>query len=431
MYKDYKKEDKHLKKQWIRIISFIMMICMISMVSIGCGRSNQDSGKKLTINILNYKRETVDILQKMIDKFEKENPNIHIQMDSPSDAMTILKTRLVKENPPDIAILGGERSYADFVDADTIVDISDYKGLDKVKDVYKDMAKQLELSKKKGTYCVPYAANAAGVLYNRDMFKKYGWKIPETWDEFISLCKQIKSDGETPFYFMLKDSWTGITPWNALAANLTSTTIYDNVNQGKDSFSNHYGEPAKKLKELLNYGQKDPFAYSYNDGTNAFSKGDSAMLLTGNFAIPQIRSTNPDMNLGAFTLPVLNDASKTKLVSGIDVMFSVMKADHKKECLKFIDFMLQDENVVTYMKQSSSVSCIEGKFPIPDDLKEMEKYFNNNRVIDFPDHHYPADLPAGDMIQGYLMNNDMKTFLNKFDTEWKKSNRNLIRKLQK
>lgn len=140
----------------------------------------------------------------MIDKFEKENPNIHIQMDSPSDAMTILKTRLVKENPPDIAILGGERSYADFVDADTIVDISDYKGLDKVKDVYKDMAKQLELSKKKGTYCVPYAANAAGVLYNRDMFKKYGWKIPETWDEFISLCKQIKSDGETPFYFMLK-----------------------------------------------------------------------------------------------------------------------------------------------------------------------------------------------------------------------------------
>ena len=47
----------------------------------------------------------------MIDKFEKENPNIHIQMDSPSDAMTILKTRLVKENPPDIAILGGERSY--------------------------------------------------------------------------------------------------------------------------------------------------------------------------------------------------------------------------------------------------------------------------------------------------------------------------------
>lgn len=50
---------------------------------------------------------------------------------------------------------------------------------------------------------------------------------------------------------MLKDSWTGITPWNALAANLTSTTIYDNVNQGKDSFSNHYGEPAKKLKELF------------------------------------------------------------------------------------------------------------------------------------------------------------------------------------
>ena len=60
----------------------------------------------------------------------------------------------------------GDRAYADFVDADIMVDLSDYAGLDKVQDVYLTMAKQLELRQKEGQYCVPFASNAAGVLYN-------------------------------------------------------------------------------------------------------------------------------------------------------------------------------------------------------------------------------------------------------------------------
>ncbi len=49
-------------------------------------------------------------------------------------------------------------------------DISDLDAVDTVKEAYLDMDKELEFIPKDGTYALPYAANAAGVLYNKDMF---------------------------------------------------------------------------------------------------------------------------------------------------------------------------------------------------------------------------------------------------------------------
>lgn len=54
---------------------------------------------------------------------------------------------------------------------------------------------------------MPYVANAAGILYNKDMFEEHGWQIPESWDELIDLCQEIQSEGILPFYFGFRDTW--------------------------------------------------------------------------------------------------------------------------------------------------------------------------------------------------------------------------------
>ena len=55
-----------------------------------------------------------------------------------------------------------------------------------------------------GTYALPYAANAAGVLYNKDMFAENGWKVPTNWSEFTALCDEIKESGTLPLYLGFK-----------------------------------------------------------------------------------------------------------------------------------------------------------------------------------------------------------------------------------
>ena len=76
-------------------------------------------------------------------------------------------------------------NYSNFIDSDMLMDICDYKGLEDIKEAYKEIDKALEFVPEDGVYAVPYVANAAGILYNRELFKEHGWQIPTTWDEFM------------------------------------------------------------------------------------------------------------------------------------------------------------------------------------------------------------------------------------------------------
>ena len=68
---------------------------------------------------------------------------------------------------------------------------------------------------------------------------------------------------------------------------------------GNTTFSDTYGPVAEKdACAFLDYAEKNPYAYGYNDACTAFARGESAMYPIGSYAIPQIKSVNPDMNIG-------------------------------------------------------------------------------------------------------------------------------------
>ena len=54
-------------------------------------------------------------------------------------------------------------------------------------------------------------------------------------------------------------------------------------------------------------------------------------------------------------------------------------------------------------------------------------------MADYQDHHYPSEMSVDAMIQTFLLDsseNATDTFLARFDTDWKRYNRDLIRKVQ-
>ena len=59
--------------------------------------------------------------------------------------MTILKTRFIREDYPDIIGIGGDINYSYFVDAEILADISDYSGLQNINQGYLDIDEALEL----------------------------------------------------------------------------------------------------------------------------------------------------------------------------------------------------------------------------------------------------------------------------------------------
>ena len=275
---------------------------------------------------------------------------------------------------------------------------------------------------------MPYVANAAGVLYNRDLFEEHGWEIPETWDEFTALCEAIQAEGIQPLYFGFKDTWTCLAPWNALAVDLAPADVCKQVNQGKTTFSQEYGEIADKMLQLLAYAEEGPFAYGYNDACTAFANGESAMYTIGSYAIPQIKSVNPDLNIDSFVMPGSNDTEQNYLNSGVDLQFCVTEAcENKEAAYEVLDFLLENENIQLYLDAQNAVPCKDDVFELSPMLDGMKTYIEEGKMKDYQDHYYPSEMAVDAQIQTFLINQDKDAFLKKFDKDWLRYNRDIIR----
>lgn len=421
------------KNRKVVMTSLVAGIMAAATIMSGCGNGQEDNGK-VTIEIVQYKPEAVKVFEALEQKFNETHDDIELKIDSPNDAMTILKTRFIREDYPDIIGIGGDINYSNFLDSNMLMDISDYEGLDSIKDAYLAVDKELEFIPMDGVYAVPYMANAAGVLYNKDLFDQHGWTIPTTWDEFTALCESIQNAGIQPLYFGFKDTWTCLAPWNAISVDLAPSDVCAQVNRGETTFTEQYREVAERTKALLQYAQDDPFAYSYNDACTAFARGESAMYVIGSYAVPQIKSVNPDMNIDSFVFPASNNAEENILNSGNDLQFSIMEnCPNKEAAYEVLDFLLEDENVQAYIDDQSAVPCKEGDFVLPTMLSGMSSYIEEGKLADYQDHHYPSEMSVDALIQTFLMDesdNAVDTFLNKFDTDWTRYNRDLIRKVQ-
>ena len=149
---------------------------------------------------------------------------------------------------------------------------------------------------------------------------------------------------------------------------------------------------------------------------------------------PQIKSVNPDMNIGSFTFPANDEESDNVLNSGIDLQFSVMKACKNKEAAyEVLKYLYEDETIQIYLDDQGGIACKDGDFAIPETLEDMHSYIENNRMADYQDHHYPSEMSVDAMIQTFLLDtsdNAQEKFLKKFDSDWKRYNRDLIRKVQ-
>lgn len=160
------------------------------------------------------------------------------------------------------------------------------------------------------------------------------------------------------------------------------------------------------------------------------------MYVIGSYAVPQIKSVNPDINVDSFVFPASNNAEENLLNSGNDLQWSVMagKEEKKEAIYTVLDFLYEDENIQTYLDDQSAVPCKKGDFELPSMLDGMKEYIENDKMADYQDHHYPAEMAVDAMIQTYLMDGRADAtdlFMERFDTEWVRYNRNLIAKVQK
>lgn len=401
-----------------------------SLLFSGCTTERSDG--KVEVEIVSYKQEAVSIFEQLMDEFNSTHDDIYLNIQSPADAVTVMKTRFVRENYPDVIGIGGDADYASFTDSNILADVSDCPTMEEVNPAYRDILESVTYVPMDGVFGVPYVANAAGMLYNVDMFEEKGWEIPTTWDELIALCDEIKAEGEVlPFYLGYLDTWTILSPWNSITTNLVPSDLARQVNAGTAKFSDYYREPAEMMLQMLDYAEEGPFAYSYNDACTAFARGQAAMYPCGSFAVPQILSVNPEMNIGMFPMPSAKNPDDRIVVSGVDLQWCVAEScPHKDAVYEVISFLAQPENIQTYIDDQRAIPCLEGDFTLDPLFDGIAEWIEEGKLLDYLDHSYPSAMACDAQLQTMLLSKDIDAFLEKWDTDWQRYNRSVIRKVQ-
>ncbi|KQY82074.1 ABC transporter substrate-binding protein [Paenibacillus sp. Root52] len=396
-----------------------LLLCGMMAVLLSSCTSRDSANGKVQIEFFQNKPEAKATFDDLIQTFNAAHADIQVTQVNPPDAETVLKTRVVKNDIPDIMAMGATDTYSTLAQSDIFTDLTDSSLVQTIDPNYIQMLKDVTgMDEVTG---IPYATNANGIMYNKTLFNEMGLDVPKTWDELIATAQQIKDAGKIPFYFTYKDDWQTNLPFNALGPNLVGIDFYLERRENKVTFKEKYREVAEKQLELMKYGHSDNFGKAYSDGNRAFANGEAFMYIQGTWAIPEIRKANPNVDIGFFPFPTGNDASQIKLVNGIDSLFTIAAdTPNRAQAEEFIAFLLEPENIGRYIDEQTLFSAVEGVKQDDPAVQELMPYIEQGKVIDFADHYIPAAVQLNSIVQSFLQNQNIDNYLDTLDKEWDK-----------
>lgn len=391
---------------------------MLALVA-GAGCSSA-AGGPTTITLFQFKPEAVDFFTQAAADFEAENPDVRVVVDNVPDAETLLRTRVVKGDVPDVMTLNGNATFGELASAEVFGDWSGDPLLEEVNPAYVDVVQELGVGSPGAVNGVPFAANASGVLYNTAIFAEQGLEVPRTWDELVAAADSLEQAGVTPFYGTLADAWTVQAALAPLVPQTQPEDFFEQRFAGTTTFEQGWQEPLDKLGTLFGYTQPDAGSRGYDDGTQAFARGEAAMLLIGSYAIPQVRTFEPDFEIGSFALPATDDPQDTTVVSGVDVVLATAReGEHPEESRRLVEFLMEPERVAAYAEAQVAIPTLEGQSAQDPSLAELQPLIDAGRVDGFFDHQFIPAIPLGPQLQSYLLGGaDAGTTLRELDEDW-------------
>ncbi|MBS5932842.1 MAG: extracellular solute-binding protein [Clostridiales bacterium] len=411
------------KKLALALCAMLTVTSLAACSKKGTGDSaSETKGDVLTIEFFQQKGEEGPQkgYKTIIDKFNSENPDIKIEMNTVPDPGTVLTSRISSGDIPVIfSDYPTQQQFKQKVANGYVQDLSGQEFLKNVNESSLDMTKQED----GGYYALPYSRNYIGVYYNMDMFEVNGLTVPTTWEEFVNVCETLKAAGITPMGLHGKDPGRvghmfqcATVAWapNGIET-IAKATAGEAKLEGDPEFTNEFN----KMATLFTYANEDALALSDTACYENFVNEQYAMCITGSYARGTLLSSNPDMKLGVFPLP--NDTKETtRTLSGIDaaICVSAKASDEEKAAAyKFLAYLAETENAQTFCDNDGAPSCINGVVNDDKGIAPMVELINNGQTHDWMastvSNNVISDLY--NVVQGFWADKDVEAVLKNMD----------------
>jgi len=285
----------------------------------------------------------------LIEPFEKTHPGIDVKIVVKQNLLQVLRTAVAAGEGPDIIMTMGPAEANRYAKVGVLVPLDKYvkeSGLDK------QLAPlALEVGKyREKIYSIPKTFESMGIIYNKTLFEKNGWKPPVNREEWETLCNGIKAKNILPVS-MGNAEWRATNEW--------FVTVYLNHYAGPENVYKaltgqlRWDDPVfikaiKMLKkDFLNYWPKSDvyFSLHFNDAVARIAMRQAAMMVVGSWAFQWVSDPSywPSKDKWEWApFPSLSKGVKYPMVDiGVGTTLSVSKnSKYPDETARFLVWML-------------------------------------------------------------------------------------------
>lgn len=242
---------------------------------------------------------------------------------------------------------------------------------------------------------LPTYAEYQRVFYNKDMFAKYGVKLPTTMDEFEQACAKFKAAGVTPIAADAQE-YGVMWLWWSLVGTKADQKFIDDWQMYKHDV-NWNAEPltyaTNKINEWLQKGyiSRDATGLKAEDTTVSFIKGEYPIYQTGTWNESRFNDQIKGFDWDGSVLPGL------KMLQGCTGNLLVIpeKSKHKDWAAKLLNYAIS-KDIQTGVANAGSV-------PMNADMSKVTNEKNKKMIDEYSSFskagnlsYYP-DYPASNM----------------------------------
>ncbi|WP_341527769.1 ABC transporter substrate-binding protein [Nostoc sp. UHCC 0302] len=303
--------------------------------------SNSSAPTTVTIKLSGWGGSPIEqkLLRQVLQDFEAQHPTIKVKYEAiPDQYMDVIKTRLVGEAAPDVF-------YLDALDAPFLMSQNVLEPLDAY------ITPEFDLADFENTlldnfkyqnhiYGFPKDYSTLALFYNKKAFAAAGLSSPPTtWNELRTYSQQLTG----------KINRYGFGEIVELARQAYKIKAFGGQIIDEKDYAT-FASPAglQGLQLVVDQYQKDRSSAQKSDvGTNSgsemFGQGKVAMVIEGNWAIPFLTDTFPEIDFATAEVPTINDKKGTMVFVVAYVMSK--QTQHKAEAWELISYLTGKEGM--------------------------------------------------------------------------------------
>ncbi|MEO1373727.1 MAG: ABC transporter substrate-binding protein [Cyanobacteria bacterium J06635_10] len=328
-----------------RLFSFLGILLAFTLLIAGYHSlflsSASTSSDIVTIKLSGWGASSIEqkLLKQLLQDFEVKHPDIKVKYEVINDQyMDVIKTRLVGEAAPDVF-------YLNALEAPFLMSQNVLEPLDSYIDAEFDLADFEEtllnsFKYNNQIYGFPKDYSTLALFYNKQALSEKGLtNPPTTWEELRTYSQKLTEDSNKDGRI---DKY-GFGEIPELARQAYKIKAFGGEIVSQNGYATFASPEALKGLQLAvsQYKQERTSAQKTDVGTNSgsemFATGKVAMVIEGNWAIPYLEETFPNLEFGTAEVPRINNKKGTMIFTVAYVMNK--KAKHKAEAWELISYL--------------------------------------------------------------------------------------------